>query len=310
MRRTITAFAVILAAAGCIGQAAAAQSGSRGGSFLPLGWDARGEGLAGAATLLVRGDGAAYWNPANLVFLESPGITLGTTKPVPGMQDNYSILSAGTGLLDSRRASDGSFVMRRLAAAVTMTHLGLELAEGSGWNEGTAGISAAFSINTYNSFGVSCRFLKSWTDLDDADAWGMAFDAGWTTRVHRKIWLGIVWRNLGSTIHYPESDESIDPSMNFALAAVDLFGRLSAECDAVVKESELNRILAGAELRIASDILYVMGGADIRLVNGERTIPHFGMLLRYLGIDLALSFGFDPEDDFGRTTRVSIGYSL
>ncbi|MBN1163577.1 MAG: hypothetical protein JXB45_03285 [Candidatus Krumholzibacteriota bacterium] len=287
-----------------------AQEGSRGGTFLPLGWDARGDGLAGAAALLVRNDGAAYWNPANLVFLRTPRATLGTLKPVPDMDNRYSILSIGTGFLDTRESDPEGPQFKRFGAAFTMTHLGLDLAAGSGWNESTVGLSAAFSPNNYNSVGLSWRFLRSWTDLEEANSWGMALDLGWTARLRQNIWFALVARNMYSAIHYPRRDEEIDPSLIFALSWENILKRSSAECDFVYREGELNRFLAGAELMVARDLLYILGGLDMRLVNGQRTIPHLGISTMYRGADISLSFSFDPEDVFGRQTRISISYQL
>ena len=134
---------------------AEAGEGSRGGTFLPLGWDARGQALGGAGALLVRDEGAVYWNPANLVFLDSPGAGIGTMQPFPGLANRYTVLSAGTGLLDRRVSRDGLVTVRRLALAVSVSHLGLDLAGGSAWNEGTGGVSVAWSFNAYNYIGLS-----------------------------------------------------------------------------------------------------------------------------------------------------------
>ncbi|MCK4537887.1 MAG: hypothetical protein KAV42_03710 [Candidatus Krumholzibacteria bacterium] len=287
-----------------------ATEGSRGGTFLPMGWDARGEALGGAATLLARDDGAAYYNPANLVFLRSTRVTAGVTRPVPGLDNLYSIVTAGTGLMDTRTSPDGTVEVRRLAAAVSISHLGLKLAGGSAWNEGTAGFSAAFSINHFNSIGATVRFLRSWTDLDDADSWGMAFDFGWTTRLYRNLWFGLVARNTNSVIHYPEIDEELDSSVNLALSLEELFGRVSIEGDVVTRAGELNRILLGSEIVIVEGTLSILGGVDARLVNYSRTITSFGLLTSLANADIALSFTFDPEDAFGRQTRLSVSYQF
>ncbi len=308
-RAVIIPLIVLLFLPAAPGSSEAGQS-STGGTFLPLGWNARGGSLAGAASLLVRDDCAAYWNPANLVFLKTPMMTLGTTEPVPGMSDRYSILSIGTGLLDTRESAAGGPELRRFGVAFSMSHLGLDLASGSGWNEGTAGISLAYSLNHYNSVGISWRMLKSWTDLEDAGSWGTALDLGWTARLKEDVWFALVARNLASGIHYPERDESIEPSFNAAVSWEDFHDRASFELDYVLKEGEFNRLLAGTEVIIMEDLLLLQGGLDIRMVNGKRTIPHLGLSTLYGGANISLSFSFDPEDAFGRQTILSIGYSL
>jgi len=287
---------------------AAPAGSSRGGTFLPMGWSARGAGLGGAASILIRDDRSGFWNPANVNFLFSPRVTIGTTKPVPGLDDWYTVLSAGTGLLDTRTAENDRPVMRRLGVALTMTHLGLELAGGSGWNEGTLGLSVAFAPNHYNSFGVTFRMMKSWTDLDDAGAWGTAVDAGWTAILTRRLRLALVWRNIRSSVTYPNVDEELDPTFTVAGALENLFGRFSIEADAVMKDGALDRVLVGSEMEIVSGMLWISGGAELRLEDGERTIPCFGVGSSLNSIEASIAFVFDPEDAFGRQTRASVSY--
>jgi hypothetical protein len=286
-----------------------AAEGSRGGTFLPLGWDARGQALGGAGTILVRDEAAAYWNPSNLVFLTSTGAGIGTTKPIPGMDNLYTVVSVGKGLLDSRTSVDGTIEVSRFAVAMTMSHLGLKLSEGSGWNEGTLGLSGAFSFNTYNFIGVSWRMMKSWSSVDDAGAWGSAIDLSFTTRLSRHVWLAAMTRNLWSKVHYPYSSWEIDPSIILSASLEEIiYERFSAEFDVVYRDGEINGYRLGGELSLVRDILWMQAGADVRTVNYSRTIPWFGISAIYGGARLALAFGFDPEEDLGRQTRVTAAY--
>jgi len=309
-RVTIIFLILSLLTAGGFTIPAYAGEGSRGGTFLPLGWDAEGEGLAGAATLLIRNDASSYWNPANLCFMSGRRAQVGTTKPVPGMPANYSILSVGTALLGHRTFRDNETALSRAGVALSISHLDLELAGGSAWNESTAGFSGAYSINHFNSVGITWRILKGWNDLDNADCSGMGVDIGWTARLREKLWFGIVGRNIYSTISYPNRTEKIDPSWNIALARNDILGRVSAEFDLVFKEGEINRFLAGAKIVLFEELLSVLTGADRRLTNGERTILHFGFLTNYKSSDISISFKLDPEDAFDKQTYVSIGYNF
>jgi hypothetical protein len=300
---------VLMAALPVMTSGASAAEGSRGGTFLPLGWDARGQALGGAGVILVRDEAAAYWNPANLVFMTSPGAGIGTTKPIPGLDNLYTVASFATGLLDSRTSVDRAVTVRRLAFGVTMSHLGLKLAEGSGWNEGTFGLSAAFSFNPYNFIGVSWRSMKSWSDLDDAGAWGSALDIGAVTRLTRHMWLAAMARDVWSKVHYPESSWEVGPTLSLALSIEEIiYGRLSGEFDVVFREGELNSYRLGGELLLIRDILWLQAGADVRAVNYSRTIPWCGVTAGLGGARLALAFGFDPEDNIGRQTRVTAAY--
>lgn len=284
-----------------------AGSVSRGGAFLPLGWDARGTGLAGAATILVRDDRSAYWNPANITYILNPSMSIGTTKPVPGLENRYSILSIGAGLMGTLSGPDEEEPsMRRLGVALSVTHLGLELAAGSRWSESSFGISAAIAPNHYNSLGITLRYLKSWSDLEDADSRGAAIDIGWSAVLLEGFRVGLVGRNVFSSISYPDREEEIDAAYNLALAYERFLDRISAELDAVAKKGELDRILAGTELTLFEDLLFVLAGADFRLRSGKRTIYHLGFETRYMKSEISISFAFDPEDAFERQTRLSV----
>jgi hypothetical protein len=302
------AAALLAAALALTPGAAPAAEGSRGGTFLPLGWDARGQALGGAGALLVRDESAAYWNPANLVFLDSWGAGIGTVEPFPGLTNRYTVISAGTGLLDARVSRDGLVSVRRLALAVSVSHLGLDLAAGSAWNEGSAGLSVAWSFNAYNYVGLSWRVLKSWTDLEDAGSWGSAVDIGFTTRVSDRIWLAAVAKDGWSTIHYPHRHERIDPSLVLACSVERILGRVSVEGDMVMREGEIHSIRIGGELTLVEEILSMQAGVDARAVDYSRTIPWFGVTAGYAGARISIALGFDPEDELGRQTRVSADY--
>jgi hypothetical protein len=302
-------YVALLLALSLIATPLLAEESSRGGTFLPMGWSARGAGLGGAASILIRDDRSAYWNPANVSFLFSPRVTAGTTKPVPGLENWYTVISAGTGLLDVRMRDDEP-VMKRVGVAVTLTHLGLELAEGSGWNEGTIGISFAFAPNHFNSLGISLRGMKSWTDLEDAGAWGMALDLGWTAILSEHIWFAVVGKNLGGMVSYPNVDETLDPIFDIALAYIGLFERISIEGDMILRSGTLDRLVAGADVQILGETFYLSGGIDARYYGGERMIPSFGVGSVYKSLAIDIAFVFDPEDAFGRRTLASIGYGF
>jgi len=307
LRRTRFRIAAILIASAALCAHARAGETSRGGAFLPLGWDARGASLGGAATILARDERSAYWNPANLTYLTRPRISFGTTELIEGVDSRYSTFCAGAGLTEKLSYPDSNTIWRRFAVALSASHLGLVLSEGSGWGESTLGISAAYAFTNYSSIGVTLRALKNWTDLENADAWGMALDLGVTERLGSHTWFALAARNVLNEVSYSGRKEQLEPVWNIAFAYERLFDRVSIECDAVVKNSALNRFLAGIECSIVDDLLYVTGGADCRLTEGERAIPSFGLRASYRVAELALGFSFDPQEAFGTQSRVSLG---
>ena len=297
--------AAVFAAA--VSPAVHAGESSRGGAFLPLGWDAKGLSLGGAATVRARGVECAYWNPANRVYVERAGASVGTVRLVEGLPSRYSTFSAAIGLGEPASDSASSRPWHRLTVALSASQLGLELAEGSGWSESTLGLSASYAFTPYSAIGVTARALRSATDIADADAWGWAVDIGVTERLTRRLWFGVSARDVASRISYPERSESLDPLWNIAFAATDLPGRVSAEFDIVLKRGEIDRLLAGAEIRVYEEYLVVAGGVDMRLIEGERTIPSFGFGTSYGFAELFAGFSFDPLDAFGRRTHLTLG---
>jgi hypothetical protein len=297
--------AILVGAAALCTQARAGET-SRGGTFLPLGWDARGAGLGGAATILVRDERSSYWNPANLTHLTDPRVSFGTTRLIEGLESRFSTLCVGAGLTEELSFPDSTFKWRRFAVALSASHLGLVLSEGSEWGEGALGFSAAYAISNYNSVGLTLRILKNWTDLENADASGLALDAGVTERLSSHTWFALAGKNVLNRVSYPDRKEQLDPVWNVALAYERLLGLISIECDAVLKNKVLNRFLTGIECSVAEDLFFVAGGLDCRLTEGERVIPSFGFGSSYRIYEVAGSFSFDPDEALGTQTRLSL----
>ncbi len=345
MRRRLALGLFIASAVGAgLGARAGASEFSRGGTFILPAWDARGAALGGAATILIRDERSAYWNPANLVFLTSARITAGTMEPVPGLDDRYSILCAGialfekgsgvdttsaaliglaalpglppdtTGGRDSSLAlaiassRDTTLIRKTWGFALSATHLGLNLAQGSSWNENTIGLSAAFAPTRRTAVGITVRMMKSSTGAVDADLWGAAFDAGVIEQVTDHVWLAVTAKNILSHVRYPQRTDTLDVSWSLAFAYRGLLDRISFECDAVVKYGVLNRLLTGVEIAVVPDLVFLLAGSDIRMSQGPRMIPSVGLATAYRFAEISLAESFDPENAFGRQTRVSMSF--
>jgi hypothetical protein len=312
MKRSVHIYIAILALSGSLVLPAvlAAAESSRGGTFLPMGWSARGAGIAGAATTLVRDDRSAYWNPANLSFLTQPRFTVGSTRLVSGLDNYYNVISVGSGVFDYKTDPGDDIQVRQMGFALTITNLWLKLAQGSRWNESAIGLSASYAINNYNSIGMTFRLLTSWTDLEDGNSMGYALDFGWTAIAYRNLWFGIVARDIVSSIGYENRTDRLDPTLNIALAYENIFDRASVECDLVMRAATPSRFLIGTEIDVVRNFMVLLAGADIRLIEGQRTIPTAGVLFNYKDFEVGLGFIFDPLDAFGRQTRISVGYAF
>jgi len=290
--------------------AASSQTSSMGGTFLPMGWGARGASLADAGTIIIRDDRSVYWNPANLVFLRSAMATIATTKPIPDMDIRYTTLSIATGILDTRFSPDSTRQLKQVAVGLGITDMGLTLAGGSRWHENTFGISFAISPNHYNALGVTLRILHSSTNLEDANSSGIAIDAGWTAVLTNRLYLALFGRNIVNRVKYPASTQKIDPTWNVALAYTNIYKLATIEGDLVLKGSSIYRIMTAVEVTLFEDLLIIRGGLDRRIADGERTIFTLGMGTVYSFSEISLGFRFDPEDAFGRQTFVSVSFAL
>ena len=286
------------------------QTSSKGGTFLPMGWGARGASLADAGTIIIRDDRSVYWNPANMVFLNSPTATIATTKPIPDMDIRYTTLSVASGILDTRFSPDSTRELKLVAVGLGITDMGLTLAGGSRWHENTFGVSFAISPNHYNAIGVSLRILHSSTDLTDANSSGIAIDAGWTAVLTNRLYLALSGRNIVNRVKYPSSTQKIEPTWNVALAYMDIYKIATIEGDLVVKGSSIYRFMTAFEATLFENLLIIRGGVDRRIRDGARTIFTFGMGTVYSFSEISLGFRFDPEDAFGRQTFVSVNFIL
>jgi len=330
MRRSLALCSSLALLAAALGGAIPlrADEYSRGGTFILPGWDAKGAALGGAAVALSQDESAAYWNPANLTFLPSARFGLGTMEPVPGVGSRYSVLSAAMSFSERREgtrwgsgpgespsdtslteggpaASWDTMPWRRAAVALSASHLGLELAGGSRWNESTIAVSGAYAPRPGTSLGVTVRGMKSWTDLADAGSWGVTFDAGVVERLTDHAWIAATGKNIFGLVSYPERVDTLDSTWNIALACRGLFDRVSMECDAVIAHRAIDRLLVGVELLLVPKLLSVLGGAEVRMTGGERVIPSVGVATTFRYAEIAISSSFDPIDAFGIETRVS-----
>jgi hypothetical protein len=122
------------------------------------------------------------------------------------------------------------------------------------------------------------------------------------------MWLAAVVRDAWSTVRYPLTTDEIDPSLVLAMSIEDLFERIAAELDLVLREGELNSLRLGGEVLLVRDMLWLQVGADGRLANYSRTIPWLGFTAGLGGARISLAFGFDPGDELGRQTRVTAAY--
>ncbi len=283
---------------------------SRGGTFLPMGWDGRGAALADAGTILIRDERSIYWNPANLSFLKSPGMSLGTTKPIPDMDTRYSTFSIAAGILGKRVSPDSTRELNTGSIGLSFSHTGLTLAQGSRWGESALGLSFAVAPNHYNSLGITVKILKNWTDIEDAGASGFSLDMGWTAILTDRLVIAAFGRNVVNQVHYANRTERLDPTWNIAAAYLGFLDIISVEGDIVLKRGSISRYLGGVELNLLDDLLFFRCGMDRRLNEGARTIYTLGFGTIYTFSEISIGFRFDPEDAFGRQTFLSASFRL
>jgi hypothetical protein len=283
---------------------------STGGSFLPLGHGARSYALGGAAIALTRDDMAAYWNPANLPWLDRRGLTLMHATLLPGVSDGYDTASFGSSAGERLGLEDQSLRPRRWGYGLFASHLGFDFASGKSWAENTLQLSGACALNNYTTLGVGFKLLRGSNDFESANASGVGIDLGLTLLVSERLTAAIVAQDLWARLHWDtEKQETLTPTLTAGLEARPGHS-WSAEADLTLREGRLDRVMSGLEWRPYRDLLALRGGWTILRAGERRGYPSAGVGLRYDRVIVDYAASFDDADALDVGQRVSLHITL
>lgn len=251
-------------AAGVIGLTLWASGGARAGSGeeqIPVG--PRPLALGGAFTAVAEGTDALYWNPAGLARLRVSSLR-GTTADLHGLgiRDNVLTLVSPVG--------------SRLGIGLEWYH--------SGYDDG----SLEDSLNRLNLglgwqphsrmlVGASLKYRQyrqTYEGADQGRGSGTGLDLGARVDVHRKLALGLTWRDAGgSTLEF--DDGSTSRPFDGMLAV----GAAVKPHPAVLLTSDLDRDFhAGAEVQLVESLALRAGWSkDLEGIDGGRFSAGLGV---------------------------------
>jgi hypothetical protein len=310
VRAALCAAAALATSLALAPRGAAAADFSTGGVFLPLGHGARAHGLGGAGVPIVRDDGAAYWCPSNLAWLEpQTGFTFMHAQIFPDVGSGYETLSFARRSGNRLGGGDQALLPSRWAAGVFFGHLGLDF-DTSGWSENRVTLAGAFALNNFTSLGAAVRYLGLSTDFDAGDAHGGGLDLSLSILVARRLFAAVVGRDLWTRVKFDtETWETQEPSIDFGLE-YRVGKRGSAVGELVFREGTLRRTIVGLEWRPLREALALRGGWSLESGGESRSFPSAGAGIRFRQFGLDYGAAFEDDDALGVTQRVSLHVGL
>lgn len=279
---------------------------SRGGVFLPMGHGARALGMGNAAIVSTRDDAAAYWNPAQLVWIPGrAGMTLAHAEFLPEVGSGHSALSAARAVGPRFGEPEQSRQPTRWAYGLYLAHLGLEFAAGD-WSENTLQLALAHAVNNFTSVGVGVKLLRLANGFDAGDATGAGVDLGLGFQITDRLAAAAVVRDAWTRVAFgtdtwQTQSGAIELGLEFRPHPA-----WTAEADLVYREKDLQRGAAGVEWRVFEEILWLRGGLTLLRTGDSRTYPSAGASLAYRHFVLDYAASFDDAEAFDTGHRVSL----
>ena len=285
--------------------AATASDWSAGGAFLPLGHGARAHGLGGAVIAMGRDDASAYWNPANLAWIE-PGssVTLMHAALFPEVDNGYQSLSFGM----THGPVLGEPVQRlrpsQWGFGGFIGHLGLGFEAGD-WTENRLQLAAAYALSNYASLGLAAPFMWLTNDFEGGNAQGGGFDAGLSALLTDALSVAFVVRDAYSEVQY-DTDRSEKVAPGFELGIDYRWRTFEFEADGTGREGGLQRAALGCEWRPHGELVALRGGWTALMAGESRGIPSAGAGVRTGSLVVDYGAAFDDADATGIGQRVSL----
>jgi len=280
---------------------------STGGTFLNLGHGARLHGLGTAGIALLRDDGAAYWNPANLAWIpHQNGVTLMHADILDQIDDGYDSFSFGR--TAGERLGDEKQPLRptRWGYGAFVSHLGFTFGSGNGWSENTFLFAAAAALSNYSTVGVGLKGLQAQNDFESADGEGVGLDLALTVLVFEKLTAAIVGRDVWTRVHWETSTwETLRPAVTVGVEYRP-GARWHVMGDCVLRQSLLDTAALGVELQPYRDVLWLRGGITSRSPGESRIYPSAGAGVRFSRLVLDYGVAFDDDESLGIGQRVSL----
>lgn len=272
-----------------------------------------GAGVAGVADPV-----AAWWNPAGLYFMQ------GGKQAQVDYDDAFGLglaRRAWLGLASKSVVDEPVFEAGRLrlvrrpgfgnAWALSVSTLSLDLGDES-YNELMPGLSLAGGLGTDLAVGMSVYYLRAGSSLDAVSGNGYSTTFGVIAGLPGPGRLGLSVRHVLSALSWkdqPGDQLPITPTVGLYWP---LGPRAQLRSDASWRQGDagITRFSAGGEYWILPG--HLAGRAGVRRMAAgllERTVPTFGLGLRWKTLDLDYAFQSD-SDGPGNTHRFGLNLEL
>jgi hypothetical protein len=313
--------AALPAAAACAALAlllaGSAGAGLRSTAFADIDPGPRIMAMGGAGVAGVTDPTAAWWNPAGLYFMRgTQGVA--TYDDLYGLglvQRNYLGVAVKT-VVDEPEFRDNRMSLKRdldrgTAWGFTLSSLLLELGSDS-YSEFMPSVAVAGGLGDDVSLGVSLAYLRAGSSLEATSASGYAAGAGVVCALPAGGRAGLSVRNLVSRVFWKDAAaERLRVTPTFGVSwPVTPRGRVAADMTWLEGNGGPSRISAGGEYWALRDRLAARAGLR-RYGAGlqERTVPSFGLGLRWSRVDFDYAFTSDADGP-GSTHRFGLNVIL
>ncbi len=280
---------------------------STGGTFLNLGHGARLHGLGTAGVALLRDDGAAYWNPANLAWIpHQNGVTLMHADILDQIDDGYDSFSFGR--TAGVRLGDASQPLRptRWGYGAFVSHLGFTFGSGNGWSENTFLFAAAMALNNFTTVGAGFKGLQAQNDFEATDGQGAGLDLALTVLVFEKLTAAVVGRDVWTRVRWDTSTwETLHPALTLGFEYRPA-ARWNVMADLVLRQSAVDTAALGVECQPYRDAFWVRGGITSHTPGESRIYPSAGAGVRLSRLVFDYGAAFDDDESLGVGQRVSL----
>lgn len=281
---------------------------SKGGAFASPGYGTRSWGMGGVIAI-GNDEGAIYWNPALLAELDRNRLGLSYVNIVPGADAHQSQL-AYAHILKRGPENEPGLAFNNHAVGALFENLRIDLADGQSYSENSLRLAYAYSPLYFLTIGAGFTIHTSSSDISGFGSNGTSIDIGGRIALLPSVTLALMSRHAMSQIDY-EDNVSVSLPRSFTLG-VAYWGvsNLAIETNVEMKFGGVARYVLGGEYRLFSELLALRAGLSSMKAGASRTVPHFGMGVRYEGLRIDYNADFDSDDAFDTTHRFSLGVGL
>ena len=279
---------------------------STGGTFLQLGHGARAHGLGGGGVAMIRSDEAAYWNPANLAWLQKKNsLTFMRASILPGVDDGYSTLSAARGFGERLGLETQEWRPTRAAYGLFVSHMGLQFDSGKNWSENVLQLSTAMALNSYTSVGAGVKLLQANNDFETANGHGYGIDLAMSLHVTERLRASLVGRDLWTRIEWDTKTHEV-VNRTFVAGIEYSLWQATILADWQIRSKATERFIVGAELDLFREMFLVRGALTALHPGEARVWPSAGVGISWANLTFDYGASFDEADALDVGHRASL----